>query len=161
MRKYKIEIKWAVIYALMTIAWALLGKVLGFQHEKIKWVFVFNTFILIPSLVIYFLLAIDKRKNFYGGAMSFKQGFVSGFITTILISILCVFTTWISMKLISPDFFNDAISYFTSNKTMTAENASQQFSLNSFIVQGFIGAVVTGLLFSLITSAFITKSSKA
>ena len=157
MKKYSIEIKWAVIYSIMTIAWALIGKAMGFQDEKIEWVFLFNTLILIPSLIIYFLVAIDKRKNFYAGGMTFGQGFTSGMIMTILIAVLSLFTTWVSLQLISPDFFKHAIAYFTANKTMSEEKALQQFSLGSFIVQGLMGAVVTGLIFSLITSAIVRK----
>lgn len=75
-KKLKLQIKWSLIFALMTLAWIGMEKLIGFHDKYIEHHYIFTTFIIIPSVVIYALALIDIRKNYYGGKMTYVQGFV-------------------------------------------------------------------------------------
>ncbi|MBS0031837.1 DUF4199 domain-containing protein [Chitinophaga sp. 22321] len=158
MEKIKIEIQWAFVYAVMTLTWAGLGKLLGFMDSKIAYSLLYNTLILIPSFVIYLLAAFAKRTA-QGGIIRFRQVFISGLVMTGFITILGIFTTIIFLKIIAPGFFEHSINYVTTHNKMPREQALAQFNLNSFIIQGILGAIVTGGIFSLITSFIVRKKA--
>ena len=158
MKKFNIEIRWAVIFAGMTLLWAIGGKIIGFDNAKIKYSFVFNTLILVPGFVIFLLEAFAKRKS-QNGIITYKQALFSGFTLSVFIMCLGIFTTIITTKIISPDYFSNAIAFYTDNRSMTGEQAVQQFNLQAFIIQGIFGAIITGVLFSLVTSAIVRKNN--
>lgn len=160
MGKFKIEIKWAFIYAGMVILWSLAGKAMGFHDRKIGDSFVFNSLVLLPSFVIYILAGLVKRRSL-NGIITYKQALLSSFILSGLITVLGIFTTIIFVKIISPEYFPNAITYFTCNKLMTREQATQQFNLQSFIVQGIVGAIISGIIISLITGFIIKRKTSS
>lgn len=158
MSRFKIEIRWAFIYAGMVILWAVIGKILDFDNAKIEYSFVFNSLIIVPSFVIYLLEGFAKRKSQHG-TITYKQAFISGVVLSVFIMCLGVLTTIISVRIISPNYFSNAIAFFTSNKSITTEQAIQQFNLQTFIVQGIVGTIVAGMVFSLITSFIVKKNN--
>jgi uncharacterized membrane protein YjgN (DUF898 family) len=155
--KFKIEIKWAIIYFVMTIAWSALGKLLGFHSNRIEHNVLFNGLVIFPSFAVYLFALLDKRKNYFDGTMTFRQGFVSGMILTVFVTILGPLTPLISIGLISPDLFQNAIEFVVSNNIMTQEEANNQFNMPAFIIQGVIAAPIFGLPLSLICAFFTRK----
>jgi hypothetical protein len=162
MKRFAIEIKWSLIFAVMTLVWALLGKALNFDDTAIQYNQVFNTLILIPAFVIYLLEGFDKRRQYYHGIISYKQALASGLMLSVFVAFLGILTTWISVSVITPDLFANSIRHVTSTGLMSAADAQQQFSLSTFLITGFFAAPVTGLVLSLITSAIVkTKKSRS
>jgi hypothetical protein len=155
MKKFNIEIKWSLIFSAMALVWALIGKAFNFDDSAIQHNQLFNTLILIPAFIIYLLEAFAKRKNYYHGTISYKQALVSGLMLSVFVAILGVITTLITVTVISPDLFSNSIRYVTENGLMSEEDARNQFSLGMFLITGFIAAPITGLIFSLITSAIV------
>ena len=151
MKNIKIEIKWAVIFALMMLAWMALEKSLGYHDEKIADHPTFTNFVAIPSIAIYIFALLDKKKNFYYGLMSYKQGFISGVIISVIVAILSPFTQYITIEFITPEYFSNVIEYAVSQGKMTQEEAEGYFNLKSYLVQSVIGALVMGI----VTSAFV------
>ena len=88
MKKFAIEIKWAIISIIIFLAWMTLEKQLGFHDEKIKWQMFFTMLIIFPNFILYYLALRDKKKNYYNGEMSWKQGFISGVVISFIIVIL-------------------------------------------------------------------------
>lgn len=156
MKNCKIEIKWAVIFTIMTFAWSVIGKLLGFHDNGIANNLLFNTLIIIPSIVIYILAIREKRTSFYQGSMTYKQGLVSGLILTLFITISGPLNP-IFGNIISPDLFKNSIQFVVSNNIMTEAEAIKQFNLPAFIIQGIIGALLFGAVYSLVLAAFIQK----
>lgn len=154
MNKYKIELKWAVIFALMTIAWAVTGKLLGMNDSRIARLQLFNTLIMVPAFIIYLLALLEKRPGTY------KQGLISGLVLTLFVTILGPLTTFISTTLISPELFPNAIRYVVSTHQMSPQQAAQQFNLGTFIITGLIAAPVSGLVLSLIAAAIARRKNK-
>lgn len=157
MKNYKIEVKWAVIFMIMTLVWMLLEKLAGLHSKHIDKHLIYTNFIAIPAIAVYVFALLDKRKNFYGGAMSYKQGFNSGLLITLFVTILSPLTQVITSLLITPEYFPNVIDYCVSQGKMTQEGAESYFNLKSYIIQGLIGAPVMGLLTTALVAIFTRR----
>ncbi len=154
MKNLTIEIKWALIYTLMSITWALLGKLFGFYTEHIAYNPLFNTLIILPSVIVYTLAIREKKLRFYNGQMTYRQGMISGLFLTLFVTILGPVYPWFT-QLISPDLFERSIAFAVSSGAMTADEASRQLNLKTFIVQGFLAGPVFGTIYTAIIAAFL------
>ncbi|MDZ4146649.1 MAG: DUF4199 domain-containing protein [Flavobacteriaceae bacterium] len=159
MKNLKIEIKWAIIFAVMQLLWMLLERLTGLHSEHIDKHVIFTNFIAIPAIAIYVFALFDKRKNFYQGTMTYKQGFVTGFFITLFVTVFSIATQYITSTIISPDYFSNVIEYSVSEGKMTQEAAENAFNLKSYLIQAPIGALVMGLLTSAIVAIFTRKKS--
>ncbi len=157
MKKYSIEIKWAVIFLLMGLVWMLMEKMVGLHSTQISKHAIFTNFIAIPAVIIYVLALLDKKKNYYQGIMSYKQGFISGLVITLIVTVLSPLSQYITSTWITPEYFPNIINYSVSNGKMTQAEAESYYNLKSYIIQGLIGAPIMGLITTAIVALF-TKS---
>lgn len=157
MAKFKIEIKWAVIFAVTMLLWMLMERLTGLHGEHIDKHPVFTNLFAIPAIAIYALALLDKRKHFYQGTMTYQQGFITGLIMTLVIAILSPLAQFITSTLITPDFFPNMTEHVVSQGIMTREAAEKQFNLQSYMLQGLIGALVMGVVTSAIVALFTRK----
>ncbi|MCU0379931.1 MAG: DUF4199 domain-containing protein [Chitinophagaceae bacterium] len=157
MKPFRIEIKWALIFAVMTMAWMYMEKLLGWHDQKIADHASLTNFVAIPAIALYVFALLDKRKNYYGGHMSYAQGFMTGLIMTAIVTILSPLTQYIVSTYITPSYFPNAIRHAVETNAMSEENANEYFSLSNYIMQGLIGAPVMGLLTTLIVAIFTRK----
>jgi hypothetical protein len=157
MKNFKTEIKWAFIFVGMTLVWMLMERIAGLHSTQIEMHPLFTNFIAIPAIAIYVFALIDKRKNFYRGSMTYFQGFISGLIITLIITISSPLTQIITSLFITPEFFQNAINYAVSSGKMEQAAAEKYFNLNSYIVQGLIGAPVMGIVTSALVAIFTRK----
>lgn len=160
MKKLKIELKWAVIFMLTLLLWMVLEKVTGLHDEHIDLHPYLTMLYIIPAIWIYVLALKDKKKNFYHGKMNYKQGFVSGLIISLIVTIFSPLNQWIISELITPDYFENVIKHSveTGYHESLAE-ADAQFNLKSYIIQSTIWALGMGVITSAIV-AFFVKSKK-
>ncbi|KOY84915.1 hypothetical protein AD998_00995 [bacterium 336/3] len=159
MKNIVIEIKWAIIFIIMTFLWMLLEKTIGLHDVNIEKHPIYTNFIAIPAIAIYVFALLDKRKNVYEGYMTYKQGVISGLIITLIVTICTPLSQYIILTFITPDFFTNAINFTVKNKKMTLTEAQDFFNLKNYIIQGTIGAPIMGILTTLIV-AITTKKSK-
>lgn len=159
MKKYSIEIKWAIIFVGMTLVWMVLEKSVGLHSEHINKHSIYTNFIAIPAILIFVLALLDKRKNFYKGFMTYKQGFVTGVIITVIVTILSPLTQFITSTLITPEYFQNVIKYSVGQGLMTQEKAENYFNLKSYIFQGLIGAFIMGLITAAIVAIFTQRKA--
>lgn len=145
----------------MTLVWMILERLAGLHDTHIQKHPVFTNFIAIPAILIYVLALLDKRKKYYNGIMSYKQGFISGLIITAIVTVISPFTQMISSLIITPDYFRNVIEYSVSHGLKTREEAGKYFSLGSYIIQGLIGAPVMGIITTAIVALFTMKKSKS
>jgi peptidoglycan/LPS O-acetylase OafA/YrhL len=160
MNKYKTEIKWALIFSGMFLAWMTMEKMAGMHDSQLSKQQAVTTLILVPSFAIYILALRSKRKNVYHDKITYKQSFVSGLWLTIFIVLLSPVNQLITSTIISPDYFSNVTAYTVSNGIMTLEQAQRQFNNGSYIIQSVVGGLVTGIVFTAILSFFI-KSKPA
>ena len=159
MNKIKIELKWAVIFVIIMLLWMALEMLAGLHDTNIDKHHIFTNFVAIPAIAVYVFALLDKRRNFYNGIMSYKQGFVSGLIITLIVTILSPLTQYITSTIISPDYFKNIIEYSVKENKMTREEAENYFNLSSYMIQTIIFTPVMGILTSAIVAIF-TRSKK-
>ncbi|MBK8983880.1 MAG: DUF4199 domain-containing protein [Ignavibacteria bacterium] len=157
MKDLKIEFKWALIFVVMMLLWMVFEKLAGFHDVNIDKHAVITNFVAIPAVAVYVFALLDKKKNFYNGNMSYKQGFICGLIITIIVTVISPLSQYIINTFITPDYFTNISAYAVNEGKMTQEEAEKFFNLNSYIVQGLVGAFIMGIITSAIV-AFFTKS---
>lgn len=157
MKKYSIEIKWGIIFALMSLIWMILERITGLHDTHIDQHATYTNFIAIPSISIYVLGLLEKRKKFYGGKMTYGQGFITGLIITGVITLLTPLTMWLTLAFITPDFLENARIYAVEAGKMDQEAAEGYFSQGNYMIQSIVGAPIMGILTSAIVAIFTRK----
>lgn len=159
MSQYRIEIKWAIIHAIILLIWVLIEQLSGLRDTNLELQQNISILILVPTIIIYVLTILDKKRHFYKGEMSFVQGFLCGIALTVCIMILTPVVQFISSYLISPHYFENLISFTVKKGEVTREMAEKQFTYGNFLFTNLVFEMITGVVFA----AFIplwTKSAK-
>lgn len=92
MKNIKIEIKWAIIFSVVGLLWMVLEKLTGLHGKYIDYHLYLTNLFAIPAIIVMVMALKDKKKNFYNGQMSYKQGLISGTILSIIIAVLSPLT---------------------------------------------------------------------
>ncbi len=144
---------------LATLAWVALEKALGWHDEKIEVHATYTNFYAVVAIAIYVFALIDKKKNFYHGKMDYRQGFMTGLILTLFITLLSPFTQYLTSTVITPDYFSNVITYAVASGNMSQEEAENYFNLKNYLFQSVVGALVMGLLTSAGVAFFVRTKS--
>lgn len=158
MNKYKIEIKWAIIFTVMMLLWMLMEKLAGFHDKNIEQHAIVTNLVFFPAVTAYVLALLDKRKNYYNGTMSYKQSFMSGLIMTAFITLLAPLSQYLTSAVISPDYFKNMIDYTVSSGTLSREAAEAQFNMQSYLIISVIFTPIVGIITTAIVSIFVKKA---
>lgn len=159
MNKITIEIKWGVIFTLLALLWMVFEKAMGWHDLYIDKHAIYTNFFGIIAVLVYFLAIREKKRNFYNGEMTWRQGFVAGLILTIVVTVLAPLSQFITSTYITPDYFNNVIAYSVETKVMNQEQAEAYFNLKSYIIQATFGALVMGVV-TAAAIAWILKTKK-
>ncbi len=157
MKKFTIEIKCAILFVIMMLLWMLMEKLTGLHDVNIEKHPIVTNLIAIPAILMYVFALLDKRKNYYGGYMSYLQGFTSGVIITVIITLITPLTQYITSTLISPDYFSNMIEYSVEKGLMNREDAVNYFNLSNYMIMSTWGAFVMGLITTAIIAIFTKK----
>ncbi|WP_116108140.1 DUF4199 domain-containing protein [Lewinella sp. IMCC34191] len=157
MHTYRIEIKWGVVFTLMMLAWVLLERLVGLHDQHVDRHAIYTNFVAIPSVLIYCLALRDKREYFYGGTMTYKQGFITGAIVTAVVVLLSPLAQYITHTIISPDYFSNVAAYAVRSGATTQAEAEAYFRLDNYLIQSAVGALIMGLLTTAIVALFFRK----
>ncbi len=161
MEKFKIEIKWALIFIIMTLLWMILEKLSGLHDQYIDYHMYLTNLYAIPAILVFILALKDKKKNFYNGQMSFKQGFISGLIITIIVTILAPLTQWIISYIITPEYFPNVIKRSVEiGYYKTIQEAEANFNYKNYAMMSTVASLCMGILTSAITAFFIRTKNK-
>ncbi|GAB3966647.1 hypothetical protein GCM10028806_07420 [Spirosoma terrae] len=160
---YTIEGKWAILLSLMSLLWVALEKLAGLHGEYIDYHLYLTNLFAIPAIWVMVLALKDKKKNVFGGQMSYRQGLISGIILSVLISLMSPLTQWITSNLITPDYFPNVIKRSVElGYYKTTAEAAANFNYKNYAVQGAIGALIMGILTTAIAMFFVrTKSGRS
>jgi hypothetical protein len=159
MKNFKIEIKWAIIFMLATLIWMLIEKALGWHDEKIADHAVYTNIFAVVAISVYVFALVDKKRNFYRGQMSYKQGLIAGVIMTFFIVLLSPLTQYITSVWITPDYFPNVIDYTVESGEMSQTDAEAYFNLENYLLQATVGAAVMGLITSAVVAFFLKSKS--
>ena len=161
MKKYGIEIKWAIIFILMSLAWMVLEKMVGLYSVHIdKHMYLTNLY-AIPAIVVMVLALKDKKKNYYNGRMSYKQGLISGVIISIFVALCSPLMQWVISYVITPEYFPNVIEHaLKTGYHKTREEAEAYFNYKNYAVQSTIASLIMGTATTAIAMIFIRTKNK-
>ncbi|MCI0664850.1 MAG: DUF4199 domain-containing protein [Acidobacteria bacterium] len=149
----KTEIKWGVIFVIVSFLWISLEWLVGLHDKYISMQQYFGFLFVIPA-VLMMVLAIAEKRRVLGGEISFKQGFLCGMGVSIVVAILTPLYQWILFRFVSPDFFQNNINYRIS---LGQDPAALQmlYSIKWVLIGGVVVALVTGAITSLLLAAIM------
>ena len=156
MKKFSIEIKWGIIFSIVSLLWMYLEKGLGWHDENIAVHAIYTNIFAIVAIILYVLALLDKRKNFYNGRMTWTQGFISGIIISVVVAILSPLAQYLTHEFITPDYFENAIEYSVESGN-SRENAEAYFNMESYILQSFFFALTVGTVTAAIVALFVRR----
>ncbi|WP_424494784.1 DUF4199 domain-containing protein [Salinimicrobium sp. GXAS 041] len=157
MNKYRIEIKWAIIFSVAMILWMLGEKYFGLHDKNIAEHSFYTSFFGIVAIGIYLLALFDKRKNYYDGFMDWPKGFKSGAFLTFGVVLLSPFVQLLISQILSPHYFSNVIEYSIEAGEMNREEAEAYFDLQNYILQSMVWAAVTGLITAAIAALILRR----
>lgn len=64
MKNIKIEIKWAIIFSIMVLAWMVLEKISGLHGKYIDYHIYLTNLFAVPAICVMVLALKDKKKEF-------------------------------------------------------------------------------------------------
>lgn len=135
-------------------------KAMGWHGENIASHATMTNLVAIPSILIYVLALRDKKMDFHPGVMSFKQGFISGVIISVIVALLSPLSQYVILEFITPNYFSTVIEYVVSTGEMIKEATEASFNLKSYIIQSIVGVLIIGVLTSAIVELLVkTKNS--
>lgn len=156
MEKFGIEIKWASIFTLFTCVWAYGEKRMG-MHEDFSNIVFSILLLFLAQIFIIFLAYLDKKKNYYSNHWTFTQAFKFGLFFTGLITIFSTLGQYIIYQSISPDYFENIISYQLKKGRYTRESLLEIHNINLKIREAVTYTLSTGVIFSALFS-YILKN---
>jgi NADH:ubiquinone oxidoreductase subunit 3 (subunit A) len=157
MKKIGIEIKWGILFVVIQLLWMLGERLAGLHDENIELHAKVTNFFALIAIIIYVVALLDKRKNDLGGKMSWKQGFISGLIITAVVTLLTPLSQYLTSAVITPNHFENMISYTVETGNKTQEAAEAYFNLKNYMIQSIIFAPVVGIVTSAIVAIFTRK----
>lgn len=157
MKNIGIEIKWGIIFSLVILLWSWLEKSLGLHSQYIEKHATFSGLFSIVAILIIVLALLDKRKNFYKGKMTWFQGFISGLIISIVVTLFTPLTQYIISTIITPEYFPNIIEFSVQSGKLSLEEAQQYFNLKHYIFLSSVGALGMGVLTSAVVAIFVKR----
>lgn len=156
MKNIRIEIKWAIIFSVMTLLWMVLEKLSGLHGKYIDYHLYLTNLFAIPAIIVMVMALKDKKKSIYSSQMSYVQGMVAGIILSAFIALLSPLTQWITSYVITPEYFPNVIkrSVELGHYASTAE-AEAYFNYANYAKQGAMGALLMGIATTAIAMIFI------
>lgn len=156
MKNIKTELKWAIIFAIVTLIWVAIEKGTGLHDKYIDYQMYLTNLFAIPAIITMVLALKDKKKRDYNNQMGYMQGLISGIILSLFIALLTPLTQWVVTNILSPEYFPNVIKrsvelgYYKST-----EEAAAVFNYKSYVIQGAIGGFFMGVLTTAIAMIFI------
>ena len=161
MGKIKIELKWAVIFSIMVLLWMVLEKAVGLHDRYLDYHLYLTNLFAIPAIIVMVLALKDKKKSFYHGKMTYKEGLISGIVLSVFIALISPVTQWITSYVITPDYFPNVIKRSVElGYYKTTAEAEAQFNYTNYAIQGAIGALIMGIITTAIAMIFIRSKKK-
>lgn len=162
MKNLKTELKWAIWFSLMTLAWMVLEKICGLHGKYIDYHLYLTNLFAIPAVWFMVMALKDKRKTGYGGSFTYGQGFVSGLILSLMIALISPLTQWVISFLITPEYFPNVIKRSVElGYYKTTAEAEANFNYPNYAVQSSVAALLMGLVTTAIAMLFLRSKTKA
>jgi hypothetical protein len=157
MKKYVIEVKWAIVFTVVALLWMVFEKSMGWHDELIADHVFYSNFFSIAAIAVYVLALLDKQKNHYHGVMTWRQGFVAGLVISLLVALLTPLSQWITHEFITPDYFPNVIEYAVNSGQSTQAEAEAYFNMKNYVIQSSVFALFVGVFTAAIVALFLKR----
>ncbi len=159
---WKANITNGVIFALIGIVYTLVIYFFDLTFNKVQgWVFM-----LIQIVILYFLLK-SYRDNYRYGNISYSQALGAGMIIFVYYAIIIAVFSYILYAWIDPDLIDKQLAFAEEQmleKRVPAEAVDAGMKVQAKLLKppiialmGIFGAMIQGLVMSLIVAAFVKK----
>lgn len=155
MKKITIEIKWGILYSIATLVWMIIENSVGLHDEHINKQALYTNLFGLIAILIYTLSIREKKYLYFKGEMTWQQGFISGVVLSLVISLISPIVQYITYTFISPNFFTNYINYAVANKIQTQAQAEVYFSIKSYMIQSVFGGFSMGIIIAAIVALFL------
>lgn len=150
--KYVLEIKWAILFSLVLLAWMVFERAAGWHDTHIHLHQTRTNLFAIPAVLLYFAALWDFKRDSSLRFITFKMGFLFALRTTLFITLLSPLIQLIISYLISPHFFENAIQYSVSTGYFTLAEAEMYFNIKSYLMMSVFGTLIMGIATSALVS---------
>ena len=163
---FMVSIGYGAIISLAIIVFSLILFLLNLDNNKgLEW---FSYLILIGGL---WLSQLNYRNKYMGGLITFGQVFTVGLWTSLVVGIIMGIYTYVFFKFINPGAMEEAMviaEQSMMDRGMTDMEIEQGMAMaekfsgvGMFTFMAVAGNFILGMLFSLITSAFVKKENQS
>jgi Protein of unknown function (DUF4199) len=154
----KIILKWAIMGAMLTMAFLTLEYILGFQSTLIAYHPYFSMLgLVIPIYCLH--QTISALKAARGGSITFTQGFIGAMVGVAMTTVLAPLVNYAFLIYINPQFFPTMIAYTVDQAAahgMTPVQAKAYaegyFNLPSYTRQTLVMVPIMGCIISAISA---------
>ena len=153
--------KFGFLISFLAFIWILMEYLLGFHDARL--VEYHPYFTLFSLLIPIFLLqrALQTRENLMGNAFNFADAMKTGVLISIITGFFNLIFQTIYQKIINPTYLEFMIDYAVSHKyAPNREKAAEYFNFNAYLIQGFIAAIIGGIIISLIITVILIRKKK-
>ena len=151
------EVKFAVIFVVLSFMWNCLEYLTGLQDKYIDLhPYFVTTFFILLTIVIYYL-AIEEKRFKAGGHITLLNTLLTGVFLTLFILILNPLFMYLFSEFINKEFYNSFIKYDVLTGKYNLSEAKEYYNLENFIYVGTIYRFIMGIAATLILSFFIKK----
>lgn len=150
--KYTLEMKWAIFFNVIFLAWMVFERVSGWHDTHIHLHQTRTNLFAIPAILMYLFALLDFKRDAAFLHLPFKTGFLFGFRTTLFITVLSPFMQLIVSYVITPHFFDNAIQYSVSSGYFSLPEAEAYFNIKSYLMMSVIGSLIMGIATSALVS---------
>ncbi|NBL64113.1 DUF4199 family protein [Flavobacterium sp. NST-5] len=162
MKKFAIEIKWAIRYTFCYIAYTFAEKGMGLYDQNINIYWKYSALFYVLAIFLFVVAIKDKKIHYFKNQMDWKQGTTSGLYLSLFIAILMPIAQVIIHKAIAPEFLENMVKMIVQKNNITLESAQKVYNLESQIYQSIFFTLSFGITISAIISSFLkTKTTKA
>lgn len=155
MNKFKTELKWSIIFLGATLVWMILERAVGLHSTHIDKHATYTNLFALVAIAVYVFALREKRDADLDGTMSYKEGLVSGIVIAVMVGILSPIGQLLTAYVISPHYFDNAITYAVSNALTSQEEAEAYFNLKNYIYISAMSAPILGLFTSAVVAFFV------
>ena len=168
---FKSEIRTGILLSVGLFLWLLLEFFLGFHTTRIDYhPFITWLSIVIPIAGIYWSMKV-KRDHEYAGKISYVQALKSGFVVTVIMSLLGPIMVFVYVSTINPLFFStmlahskvmiEGLNISVVDKEKMIEESTRNFTASSYVMQSFFGSLILGTILSILTAALMKRNITA
>ncbi|MBF6608345.1 MAG: DUF4199 domain-containing protein [Flavobacterium sp.] len=161
MQKFSIELKWALIFTVVSLIWNIGEKSVGLHGALISQHLLYSSFFAVVAIAVYVLAIRDKKNNYFNSNMTWSQGFVSGGVLSVMIAMFSPIVIFITYEMLSPNYFQSAVQSAVA-KGATIEKSRNYFNLQSYVLQAAFSALSMGAATSAVIALFLqTKNTQS